>query len=137
MKFAVYEPLPKTKDSLKAFPHQSLSSANLDNLRKLPGEYSTLRQTLSFKPTNFDSLMHDDDNDKLQKPNSILRQTMSNKSSFRPKTEKSFSESLTQQNTQSTFDLNHKGDPQGHFYSRKTNYVLGSKSCQVIEQPNM
>ena len=81
--------------------------------------------------------MHDDDKDKLQKPNSILRQTMSGKSSFRPKTEKSFSESLMQQNTQSTFDLNQKGDPQGLFNSRKPSYVPGSKSCQVIEQPNM
>jgi hypothetical protein len=81
--------------------------------------------------------MNDDDKDKLQKPNSILRQTMTNKSSFRPKTEKSFSESLTQQNNQSTFDTNQKNDLQGLFNSRKTSYVPGSKSCQVIEQPNM
>lgn len=90
-KFAVYEPFIKPKDTTNFPPNQSLSSKNLENLRKLPSEYSTLRQTLNFKPSNFESWMQEGDKEKAQKPSNILRQTLSNKSSFRPKTDKNFS----------------------------------------------
>lgn len=57
IKFAVYEPNNKPKDLPKYSPYQSISSTNLDQLKKLPHEYSNLRQTLSYKTPDFDSLI--------------------------------------------------------------------------------
>jgi len=91
---------------------------------------------MSFKPTNFDSILQNDDKEKTIKPSSTLRQTISNKSSFRPKTEKCFSESFEVHHTQSTLDLNQKSDPQQFSYSRKTTYVPENRSWHTIETPN-
>ena len=68
--------------------YHAQSMNNLESIRKLPTEYSNLRQTLNFKVTDFDSWNHDEENQKSQKPTNIniLRQTMSNKMSFKPKT---------------------------------------------------
>ena len=90
-KFFIYEPLNKFKDPLKILSHQSLSSTNLENVRKLPNEYLNLRQTLSFKPSNFDSLIHDDEKDKMPKSSSYLRQTISTKTGNKSKVDKTFS----------------------------------------------
>jgi hypothetical protein len=46
---------------------------------------------MSFKPSNFDSLMHDDEKDKMPKSSSYLRQTISTKSGLKQKVDKSFS----------------------------------------------
>jgi hypothetical protein len=49
--------------------------------------------------------MHDDEKDKKEKPNNILRQTFSNKSSFRPLTEKSLGDNYGVHN-HSSYDIN-------------------------------
>lgn len=67
--------------------------------------------------------MNDDEKETNTKPNSILRQTISNKSSYRPKTEKSFSESFGVQSSHSSFESNQRGEPQQLYYSRKISYV--------------
>jgi hypothetical protein len=53
-KFAVYEPTNRAKEYIKNGGHQSLSTANLDHLKRLPDEYANLRQTLSYKTSDFD-----------------------------------------------------------------------------------
>lgn len=60
-KFAVYEPLTKAKDQPKFPGNQSVSSNVLDNMRKIPNEYSSLRQTLNFKPSVFEAWMQNDE----------------------------------------------------------------------------
>lgn len=54
-KFAVYEPNNKPKEFPKHGGYQSLSYTNLDHLKRLPNEYSNLRQTLTYKTSDFDS----------------------------------------------------------------------------------
>lgn len=58
-KFAVYEPDNKIKETPKYIVHQSLSSTNLEGVRRLPHEYSNLRQTLNFKTSDFEGWMHE------------------------------------------------------------------------------
>ena len=53
-KFVVYEPFTKTKELTKPYPLHTVSSHNLETLKKLPNEYSSLRQTLNFKTSDFD-----------------------------------------------------------------------------------
>ena len=67
--------------------YHAQSMNNLESIRKLPQEYSNLRQTLNFKVTDFDNWNYDEENQKSQKPTNIniLRQTMSSKMSFKPK----------------------------------------------------
>lgn len=136
-KFAVCDPLTKPKDSLKFPSNQFVSSHNLDNLKKLPSEYSTLRQTLSYKPSNFEEWMHNGDKDKSQKQTNILRQTLNSKPGFKPKLEKSYTMNDAPDHFHSSFDLNQKPSVQQDLtYSRKTNYVPDTKSLRSIDYQN-
>ena len=52
-KFAVYEPFVKTRDPPKFLQKNTLTPPNIDNMKKIPSEYSALRQTLNFKRSDF------------------------------------------------------------------------------------
>jgi hypothetical protein len=134
-KFAVYEQLGKPKETGKGNAFHAVSATNLDNLRKLPNEYSTLRQTLNFKTSDFEGWMHDD-KDK-HKPNNILRQTLSMKPAFKPKPSKNISESYSSHEVQSTPDLYPRNETSGALgYSRKANsYLNESKSWHTLYDP--
>ena len=78
IKFAVYEPDSKNKESHKTNSYQPISPPASEPLRKLPPEYSHLRQTLGCKPSNFDSWLADADLKDPPKIN-VLRSTLSSK----------------------------------------------------------
>lgn len=72
--------------------------------------------------------------EKSQKPNNILRQTLNNKTSFRPKMEKTFSESVGTGNTQSSTDLFQPPLSNTEYsYTRKPNYAAETKSLRSID----
>ena len=60
-KFTVAEPLVKPREVNKYLSNHSLSAVNLDNMKKIPSQYSALRQTLNCKPSNFETWMQNDD----------------------------------------------------------------------------
>lgn len=82
-KFAVYEPSGRGKDLTKSSAYQSFSTTNLDNIKKLSDDNSYLRQTLNFKTADFDGWMHEEEKDKAQKSNNILRQAFITKPNFK------------------------------------------------------
>lgn len=90
-KFVVYEPAAKLKDPSATTLSQAASAKELDHLRKLPSDYCSLRQTLGFRTTDFDSNAHEEEKDKLHKQSGILRQTLTMKPSLRSGAERNLS----------------------------------------------
>jgi hypothetical protein len=53
-KFAVYEEFSRPKESMRQPVFHTVSATNLDYLKKIPEEYSSLRQTLNYKTNNME-----------------------------------------------------------------------------------
>lgn len=81
-KFPVKEPMVKHKEIVNFSSNSSLSSNNLNKVKKRPHEYSTLRQTLNNKSDNMELLMNNNDKNKSSKLNNPLRHTLT----VKPKT---------------------------------------------------
>jgi hypothetical protein len=56
-RYAVYDEFTKPKESIKQTGFHAVSATNLDYLKKIPEEYSHLRQTLNYKTNNFEEWM--------------------------------------------------------------------------------
>ena len=140
-KFAVYEPNPKQRGEGKVNSYQSFSSTHIEPVRKIPTEYSNLRQTLNFKTLDFDTWMRDDPKHKPQKPTNFLRSTMSGRAGGFPRfntdtdTPDDFPyPSQTPEGTTAT-----RQEPSMLGYSRRGggNYVGESRSWHTINNPKM
>lgn len=133
IKFAVYEPDLRSKDAPKYNGYQSLSTTNLDHLKKLPHEYSNLRQTLSYKTADFDSYAHEDERDRPQKPSNILRQTINMKPAFKPRSEKTFTEGFSSHEIGAAHDHPRNELAATLGYSKVSSFNLAeSKSSNVL-----
>jgi hypothetical protein len=63
----------------------------LDHIKKLPNEFSTLRQTLNYKTSDFGGWNQEEEKEKVYKPTNILRQTLNIKPVFKSKVDKKVS----------------------------------------------
>ena len=141
-KFAVYEPNGKGRGEGKGNSYQSLSSTNLDHLRKIPSENAQLRQTLNFKTADFDSWMRDEPKEKPQKTNHFLRSTISARAGHIPRfrTEHDNSDDLSYSSPPPPEDsLAPRQESSILGYSRRGggNYVGESKSWHTLYNPKM
>ncbi len=99
IKFAIYDSLNKPKEiDYKGGSSHNSPKYDFDSIKKISSEQSNLRQTLSYTSSDFQYWMNDDvqkDKDKGSKAANILRQTLTNKSNFKPKSDKSYSQSYS------------------------------------------
>jgi hypothetical protein len=54
---AVYDEFTKPKEAMRQTGFHAVSATNLDYLKKIPEEYSSLRQTLNYKTNNGEEWM--------------------------------------------------------------------------------
>lgn len=136
-KFAVYEPNHRVKEFPKYNPYQSASTTNLQQLKRLPHEYSNLRQTLNFKALDFDGFIHEQEEDQNQKSSNILRQTFNTKGNYKPRSEKAFSESFAGHEIQSAHQFYDRNQTVGGFGYNKgsSSHMTQSKSMHTLPNP--
>ena len=81
--------------------------------------------------------MQNDEKEKFQKPQNILRQTLDAKTLFKPKLEKMQSEGETLSQSVNYKDFLQRPTTQTDIsYSRRGNYVPETKSLRNIESPS-